>query len=165
MKFALCCAVLCLPLGCIGVDQEDEGDGEEQRVVAATPVVPEIATGPCQGKECTGRMPFGAGCEDDDRTLDSKQIPGGRITLHESPSCGTKWARVWRNPALYSIAWIETEDGRGEAETTRDRAKIRSFTTSMLHAPGARVRACVQPYRCKKPCDNQFARTYCTDFH
>jgi hypothetical protein len=164
MRFALCCAVLCLPLGCIVADDGDEGDGEQARIIAAGPVVPEVAVGPCTGQECTGRMPYGAGCQDDARLRAVKQFPGGRVSLRESPSCGTKWATVLRNDTRYSIAWVETEDGRGDAETTKDRAG-KHMTTSMLHAPGTPVRACVQALRCQKPCDNQYARTYCTGFY
>jgi hypothetical protein len=164
-RFVLCLAVLCIPLGCVPFDvDDDDGDDGPERIAGPEAALPAIPAGPCAGEECTGRMPYGAGCEEDDRILASKSFPGGRVTLHQSPSCGTKWAKVWRKDRRFSIAWVETEDGAGERETVTERARP-SFTTRMIHAPDAPVRACVAPYRCKAPCeDTQIARAYCTEY-
>ena len=162
-RLTLCClyCILLAPFGCLGSgDDADEGG---QKVLPPKPMMPTREAGPCAGDDCTGRMPFGAGCEDDDVVRATATFPGGTVELHHSPSCDTRWAVVRRANANYSIAWVETEDGEGLVETEIDRDRA-LFSSAMIHAPGGAVRACVRPLPCKDPCETKWAAAVCTDY-
>ena len=173
LRFALCAAFLCLPLGCMTMPVDDDGD-ETARQVPARPFVPPARPhGPCEGQDCTGRVPFGAGCLEDAEEVTSRDFPArnygglrasaGKIALVHSPSCGAYWARVSRADGGYSIAWVEIEDGAGEVESTTDR-RGKTWASLMFGAPSEPLRACVQALPCKKACDTRYATTYCTDY-
>lgn len=173
LRFALCAAILCLPLGCMTMPVDDDGD-ETSRLAPPGPFVPPARPhGPCKGQECNGRVPFGAGCLEDAEEITARDLPArkygrlsasaGELALVHSPSCGAYWARVSREDRGYSIAWVETEGGAGEVESTTDRRGA-AWDSLMFDASSAPLRACVQALPCKKACDTQYATTYCTDY-
>jgi hypothetical protein len=173
-RYILCCAVLCIPLGCVGSAVDEDAGGLE---VPGDGGFHDKAheSGPCKGEECNGRRPHGTGCEEDRVLLErtsfaavdygKKDSPGGFYVLYYSPSCEGKWVEVYRDESYYSTAWVETPEGDGVAESIWDLAG-KGWTSSMFYTPpGVRVRACIDATSCKGPCDYGYSTRYCSEYH